>query len=52
MRLYYTKLPVFARLYASHRTGEMISIAKEGMRMAYLVFTRVFFSSAGSQIAY
>ncbi len=40
---FYTKLPVFARLYASHRTGEIISFAKEGMRMAYLVFTAGFF---------
>ena len=40
---FYTKLPVFARLYAGNRKDEIISLAKDGMRKAYLVFTTGFF---------
>ena len=40
---FYTRLPVFARLYAGNRRDEIISLAKDGMRKAYLVFTTGFF---------
>jgi hypothetical protein len=40
---FYTKLPVFARLYAGNRKDEIIKLAKDGMRKAYLVFTTGFF---------
>ena len=40
---FYTRLPTFARLYASNRTKEIIALAKDGMRIAYLVFTAGFF---------
>lgn len=39
---FYSKIPVFSALFAAHRSGEIIRLAKSGMRLAFAVFTVAF----------